>query len=85
MKIKESLEEEVAIARASSDFAAKDLDRIKKEIQDKIKSGDFDSVTLKTYSKSLKYQENKIERNSEKINAYLYFLNLIKCEENGLL
>lgn len=84
MKIKESLEDEIKIAETQMKSATNDLARVKDAVRNKVKL-DFDAETIEAYAKNMRNYQAAIETAAQKINTYSYFLNLINCEEKGLL
>ena len=85
MKIKESLEDEIKIAETQMKSAKNDLARVKDAVRNKVKLDNFDAETIEAYAKNMCHYQAAIESAAQKINTYEYFLNLIKCEEKGLL
>jgi predicted nucleic acid-binding Zn-ribbon protein len=84
-KIKESLEDEIKIAESQMKSARNDLARVKDAVRNKVKLDNFDAETIEAYAKNMRHYQAAIESAAQKINTYEYFLNLIKCEEKGLL
>ena len=85
MKIKESLEEEIKLAENKMKSAKNNLGKIKDTIRKRVQSDNFDAETLECHAKAMRDLQKSIEESAEKINTYSYFLNLIRCEEWGLL
>ena len=85
MKIKGSLEEELKLAENKMDSARNDLIRVKESVRNRVKLDNFDAETLEYHARNMRNFQTAIEDSAQKINTYSYFLNLIKCEENGLL